>query len=335
MRHASALSRRLVLAGLVALGLGFAPPADAASFRLASIAPQDSSWGKLIQQLAEAVKKETGGKVEFKLYLSGKMGDEAKVVKKLGRGLDGAFFTGQGMGLVLPAFRVQELPFLSETYAEADKVRGALWPMFEAGFEKDTDFVLLGPGETGMVYLFSKQPIDSVEKLRAASLWVWEGDNVAAETFKIFDVSPRPLDLLTVVQQLKGGGIDTVYNSPAGAVALGWTGDLSHVTGRAFAYASGGFLLTKQAWAKIPADQQPVVKRLVAEFGEKIVKQARSDNEATLARLTSAGGGMSKTAIDDAKYAEMRKIAVANWAKLAGSLSAGAYLDAAKKTLGK
>ncbi len=332
MRHVlTPIFGALVTAGTLAA----TSPAEAGPLRLASIAPQDSAWGKLISGLATEVKKQTGGKVKFKLYLSGKLGDEAKVVKKLGRGVDGAFFTGQGIGLMLPAFRVQELPFLSETYAEADSVRKALWPDFEAAFEKDTKYVLLGPGETGMVYLFSKKPIGSIEDLRASSLWVWEGDNVASETFKIFSISPRPLDLLTVVQQIKSGGIDTVYNSPAGAVALGWTGDLKHVSGRAFAYASGGFVLTKKAWKKIPEEHRATVKKVVHEFGEKIVNQVRSDNQGAFKKLIAPGGGLTEVKIPDAKFAELRKIAVDNWPKLAAGLKAGPYLDKARAALKK
>lgn len=332
MRHAL---RPLFGALLIAGTITQTDAAEAKSLRLASIAPQGSAWGKLIQSLATKVKAATKGEVQFKLYLSGKLGDEAKVVKKLGRGVDGAFFTGQGIGLILPAFRVQELPFLSETYEEADQVRNALWPDFTAAFEKDTRYVLLGPGETGMVYLFSKKPIGSVEQLREASLWVWEGDNVAAETFKIFDISPRPLDLLTVVQQIKSGGIDAVYNSPAGAVALGWTGDLDHVTSRAFAYASGGFVLTKKAWKSIPEAHQATVKGIIQELGEQIVMQARTDNVAALNKLVSAGGGLISTPIPDAKYQELRKIAVANWGQLADGLKAKTYLDKARTVLKK
>lgn len=336
MRHqARTVALGAGLAALIAAASTIPATASAATFRLASIAPQDSAWGKLIQELANEVSKATGGAVKFQLFLSGKMGDEPKVVKKLGRGLHGAFFTGQGMGLILPAFRVQELPFLVETYEEADKLRAAIWPDLEAAFESSTQFVLLGPGETGMVYLFSKKPIASVEELRAASLWVWEGDNVAAETFKIFGVVPRPLDLLTVVQQLKSGGIDTVYNSPSGAVALGWTGDLAHVTSRAFAYASGGFVLTKDAWKDIPEEHRGKVKEIVTAYGQKIIEQVRKDNEAALTRLVSPGGGLSKTPISDAKYQELRKIAVAAWPKLSESLQAGKFLDKSRGTLGK
>lgn len=309
--------------------------ADAATFRLASLAPSETAWGKLIQELATEVDKATKGKVKFKLFLGGKLGDEAKVSKKLGRGLDGAFFTGQGMGLLLPGFRVQELPFLIESYDEADKVRAALWSDFEQSFEKDTDFVLLGPGETGQVYVFSKSPIADVDALKSSKLWVWEGDKVASDTFKVFGVTPRPLDILTVVQQLKSGGIDTVYNSPAGAVALSWTGDLSYISGRPFAYASGGFVLTKKAWKSIPADLQPTVKQIVTKYGEKIIAQARKDNQAARDRLTGAGGGLQSVEISDAKYAEFKKVGSAAWPSLAANLGASDLLTKARKALGK
>lgn len=323
------LNAALLTVGLLAASA----PAEAATFRLASLAPQDSAWGRLIQEMATEVEKATGGQVKFKLYLGGKLGDETKVTKKLGKGLDGAFFTGQGMGQLLPAFRVQELPFLVSNYDDADVVRKALWPDFEAAFEKDTDMVLVGGGETGTVYLFSKQPITSVEDMKGAKLWVWEGDNVASDTFRTFGVSPRPLDILTVVQQLKSGGIDTVYNSPAGAVALGWTGDLGYVTNRNLAYSSAGFVLTKKAWAQVPADQQAAVKKVVAEYSEKIIAQARKDNIAALARLTGPGGGLKMVTIPDAKYAEFEKVAKAAWADLAKNLNASAYLDKARKAL--
>ena len=319
------------IAGSAVLG----QTAEAKTFRIASLAPQESSWGRLLMEMTAQVERETQGGVQLRLYLGGKLGDEAKVAQKLGRGLHGAFFTGQGVGLILPAFRVQELPFLVENYQEADKLRAALWPELEKAFERDTKAVLLGPGETGQVYLFSRSKISTLEELRQAKLWVWQGDQVASETFKVFGVSPRPLDILTVVQELKSGGVDTVYNSPAGAVALGWTGDLQYVSGRNFAYASGGFVLTKQAWQQIPPEHQKIVKHVVDVYAEKIIQQARRDNEAALARLTETGGGLKQVPITDAKYQEFKKVGMAAWPELAEAISAGALLAQARKALSK
>ncbi len=325
----------LTLALVLSFVVGLAPAAEAKTFRIASLAPQDSQWGLLLQEMATEIKKSTGGAVTFKLFLGGTLGDESTVVKRLGRGLQGGFFTGQGMGGLLPAIRVLELPFLIESYDEADSTRALLWPEFERAFEAETDVVLLGPGETGMVYLFSKKPIRTVDGLRKARLWVWEGDRVAADTFEVFGVRPRPLDILTVVQQLKAGGIDTVYNSPGGAVALGWTGDLQYVSGRSFAYASGGLVMTKKAWNKIPAEHRPTVRRIARAYGEKIVQRSRTDNAAALQRLLSEGGGFTRVPISDEKYEEFRKVARDSWPALADRIGARRYLEQVRKSLGK
>lgn len=324
-----------ILVPVAVLGIAVPSTASAATFRLASLAPEDSAWGRLIREAAREIKSATQDKVKFKLYLGGKLGDEAKVTKKMGRGLDGAFFTGQGVGLLMPAFRVQELPFLIESYEEADKVRKALWSDFETAFQEKTDYVLLGPGETGQIYLFSKKKIEDVAGLKQSKLWVWEGDSVALDTFKVFGVSPRPLDILTVVQQLKSGGINAVYNSPAGAVALGWTGDLAYVSGRNFAYAAGGFVLTKRAWKKIPEAHRATVKTIITQYSERMIQQARNDNQTALARLTKSGGGLQEIAISDAKYAEFKKVGTEAWPALAKNLDALPYLEKARKILGK
>lgn len=329
------LFKTLAVSSIAATILAISPVATAKQFRLASLAPQDSEWGRLLTEMASEVKRETKGAVRFKLFLGGKLGDESKVIKKLGRGLDGAFFTGRGLGGLLPAIRVLELPFLLESHEEADRVRARLWPEFEKAFDEKTDFVLVAPGETGMVYLFSRKRIQTVADLRQARLWVWEGDQVASETFRVFGVSPRPLDILTVVQQLKSGGIDTVYNSPSGAVALGWTGDLAFVSSRSFAYASGGLVMTKKAWAKIPEVHRDTVRRVALAYGQKIIETARNDNRAALARLLAAGGGLERVPISDEKYAEFKTVARQAWPELASKLGAKPYLEAARTVLAK
>jgi TRAP-type C4-dicarboxylate transport system substrate-binding protein len=151
----------------------------------------------------------------------------------------------------------------------------------------------------------------------------------------VFGVSPRPLDILTVVQQLKSGGIDTVYAPPAGAVALGWTSDLGYVSGRPFAYASGAFILTKKAWNKIPDKHKETVRKIVHDVGLKIIAQARKDNETAMARLIGAGGGLTQVPIPDAMYQEFKKVGSAAWPQLAKNIGATEHLEKARAALGK
>lgn len=306
--------------------LGLSSSAHATTLRFASLAPSQSAWGKLLTQMARVIEARTEGRVVLKMYLDGKLGDEATVIKKLGRGLDGAFLTGQGLGLVHPPVRVLELPFLIGSLEEADQARDAIWDELTEGVAAQTPYVLLGPGETGMVRLFSQSEIDGLPALRKARVWVWEGDLVAARTLQIFEISPRPLDILSVVQQLKTGGVDTVYNSAAGAVALGWTGDLQTVTERPFAYASGGSLMTARSFQRLDPTDQAVVREVAEVFGRQIIEQIRSDNAETLARLTGPGGGLRPVAIPEARYQELAELARSHWPELARQLGAETLL---------
>ncbi|MEM1023857.1 MAG: TRAP transporter substrate-binding protein DctP [Myxococcota bacterium] len=314
--------RALFFVALMALSTS----AHATTLRFASLAPSHSAWGKLLDQMARVIERKTEGRVVLKMYLDGKLGDEATVIKKLGRGLDGAFLTGQGLGLVHPPVRVLELPFLIGSLEDADRARAAIWDELVEGVASQTPYVLLGPGETGMVRLFSKSRIDGLPALREARVWVWEGDLIAARTLQIFEISPRPLDILSVVQQLKTGGVDTVYNSAAGAVALGWTGDLKTVTERPLAYASGGSLMTSRSFLRLSLEDQAVLREVAEAFGQQIIERIRSDNAETLARLTGPGGGLEGVSIPKARYDELAAVARTHWSELARQLKAEALL---------
>jgi TRAP-type transport system periplasmic protein len=310
--------RALLFVALVSLSTS----AHAATLRFASLAPSHSAWGELLTQMARVIETRTEGRVVLKMYLDGKLGDEATVLKKLGRGLDGAFLTGQGLGLAHPPVRVLELPFLIGSYEEADRARAAIWEQLQAGVAERTPYVLLGPGETGMVRLFSQREIDGLEALREARVWVWEGDVVAARTLQIFEVSPRPMDILSVVQQLKTGGVDTVYNSAAGAVALGWTGDLATVTERPFAYAAGGSIMLARSFERLRPEDRAVVEEVAEVFGRQIIEQIRKDDAETMARLVGPGGGLRPVSIPEARFEELAEVARSHWPELAEQLGA-------------
>ena len=58
-------SSRIAVTALAALLAG-SQVAEAKTFKLASLAPADSAWGRLITEMSAEVAKATGGKVKFK-----------------------------------------------------------------------------------------------------------------------------------------------------------------------------------------------------------------------------------------------------------------------------
>jgi TRAP-type C4-dicarboxylate transport system substrate-binding protein len=149
--------------------------AEPTEIKIAVVMPEGSTWTNTLHKFAGAVKKETGGDVEIKIYAGGVSGDEVDVLRKMRvNRLHAGGFSGVGLGLVLPEIRVLEAPLLFNNYAEIDYVKERMFDDFAARFERK-GYVLLGFAEAGFVYLFSKQPIDSVARLQQTKMWVWKG----------------------------------------------------------------------------------------------------------------------------------------------------------------
>src|SRR5207237_9566018 len=101
-----------------------APSARAETYRLATLAPRNSSWMKILRKIAVQIKKDTGGAVKIKFYPDGSMGDEPLIVEKMKLGqLQGAAVTNVGLSKIQPAILIQQLPMLFRNYSELDSLR--------------------------------------------------------------------------------------------------------------------------------------------------------------------------------------------------------------------
>ena len=83
-----------------------------ATIKIGVLAPEGTSWAIALKKMAKEVKKETKGKVKFKIYFGGAQGDEPDVLRKIRVGqLHGGMFTGKTLGDINGDVRVMELPF--------------------------------------------------------------------------------------------------------------------------------------------------------------------------------------------------------------------------------
>jgi len=69
--------------------------------KIATVAPDGTTWMKVMKEMAQEVEKSTGGEVKLKFYPGGVMGDEGDVIRKMRFGqVHGGAFTGRGLGEV-------------------------------------------------------------------------------------------------------------------------------------------------------------------------------------------------------------------------------------------
>ena len=123
---------------LVTLFLLFPARATAGPYviKLANIAPEGSVWGDMAVKIKMYVESRSRGRLKLIWYMAGVIGeDEPEIHKRIESGeLQGAILTIVGLGRIQPAVRVVFLPFLLQSYEEADYVLDSMMPDFKRLF---------------------------------------------------------------------------------------------------------------------------------------------------------------------------------------------------------
>lgn len=261
------------------------------TLKFATLMPTGTSWTKLLDDWVKEVEEKSDGRIKFKMYSGGVMGDEPDVLRKIRKGqLHGGLFTGYGIGRIYSPARVLEMPFLFKDVEESDHVRERIMPDLEAGF-RENGFELLGWPEVGFIHLFSTRPITSIDAIRNMRIWLWQGDPLGEAFFKAADINPIPLSIMDVYTQLaaKHGSIDTVYISTFGAIALQWYSKLKYASHIPLTNAIGGVVVSNHFYNKLPADLQLLLKTTGKKMGDDIRLRARQENIKSISLLQANG----------------------------------------------
>ena len=255
------------------------------TIKFATLAPEGSTWINVMKEYDAAVRKESGGRLGFRMYPGGVAGDEKDVVRKIRLGqLHSAGVTGFGIGEIAKSARVLDAPFLFKNTAEIDHIVEQFDGELRKEFENN-GFVLLGWAEVGSVYIISKTPIAKINDLRNIKMWEWEGDPVADITFKTIGINPIQLSITDVVTSLQTGLISGAYASPLAIVSLQWNSATNYLMDYPLTNASGAVVVVKREFDKMPADLQQILLKNGKIFMRKLTEQSRKDNVKSLETL--------------------------------------------------
>ncbi len=263
--------------------------AQATTFKIATIAPDGTSWMNEMRAGAAEIKKLTAGRVEFRFYPGGIMGNDNSVLRKIRVGqLQGGAITGGGLADILPEAQVYSLPFTFRDYAEVDYVRKQMDPVLMQELEKE-GYVGFGISEGGFAYMMSDTPVAGVSALKGHKIWVPEGDVISRTAFESTGVSPIPLPLTDVLTGLQTGLVDTVAATPTGAIALQWHTRVHNLTDIPLMYIYGTMVVKRSAFQRLSNDDQKIVREVMGDIFIRLNRQNREDNTSALAALKSQG----------------------------------------------
>ncbi|MBI5366039.1 MAG: TRAP transporter substrate-binding protein DctP [Planctomycetes bacterium] len=304
---------------------------ETVEFKTATLAPEGSTWMNVLTEMDQEVRAKTGGAAGFKFYPGGVTGDEKLVVKKLRIGqVQAAGLTNIGLAEIVPETRVLDIPYFYRSTEEADLVRAALAPRFEAALEK-AGYACLGWSDAGGIYIFSTHPVRTLKSMRDRKVWVWEGDQLAECTYRNIGVTPIPLALPDVLTSLQTGMIDTVYISPIGAIALQWFTKVHYMTDWPIIDAVSALIVQKKALDRLAPGAQQTVRAICAAYCKKQLDAVRKENADSLRVLKEKG--IELLPPDESARAEFEEIAQKVSREMAGTLYPPELLDEVKGIL--
>jgi TRAP-type C4-dicarboxylate transport system substrate-binding protein len=263
--------------------------AQAITFKIATQAPDGTTWMKDMRAAGKEISDRTEGRVKIKYYPGGVMGNYKSIMKKIRLGqLQGGAVTGDSMADIYPDIRSYSLPMLFRNYAEVDYVRAKLDPGLTKGIEKK-GFAMLGITEGGFAYLMSSGPVRSISDLKSHKLWIPEGDALNESLFRKMGVSPISLPLADVYTGLQTGLIDTIGSTTAGALAFQWHTRIQSVTDVPLLYLVGVLIVDKKKFDRITPSDQKIVREVMARVFKNMNQKNRRDNEEARQALVKLG----------------------------------------------
>ncbi len=296
-------SDRLLVVFVLWLG---ALPAQAQTLKIATLAPEGSAWMSAMREAAQEVESASSGRVKIKFYPGGVMGNDSTVIKKIRLGqLQGGALTATELASIAPNAPIYGLPFLFSDLDQVSAARQALDDKLAAELQAK-GYRMISISGVGFAYLMSNRDIASREALQASKVWVPQGDLIAERTFRAGGISPVPLPLADVFTALQSGLIDTVGNTPAGAIALQWHGGLKQILDLPLTYVAGFVVVDERAFGKLSAEDQQVLLAAFRRGGERIDQNNREADAQALEALVELG--VEKVAVSEQEVLRWRQI---------------------------
>lgn len=207
---------RLVTASAIAVSL-MSTSAMAETYRLATNVSETSTAGQLLAEFAEAVAERTEGRVEFRMFNDGVLGEQAQYFQQIQRGVIDAGLVNSGtLENVAPAIGVMNLPYVfrtSEEYAQVMTAPEVQTALFDATAEHNV--VPLGFISSGFRSIYTTTPVESFEDIQGMKLRAIASPTYM-EMLTLFGAVPTPLPFGELYAGLQQGIVDGAEGGLAG-----------------------------------------------------------------------------------------------------------------------
>ena len=279
--------------------------------KIATLVPENSSYGGKFKAARAEIKERTEGRVTLKFYYGGTQGqgDAATVKKmiKIGQ-LQGSDFTPTDFQDKMPDLNLYGLPFVFESIEEVNYVRKHMDALLAEGFA-DEGFVTFGfAGDFAII--LSNTPVRGLGDLKGRKVWLPEGDAISDRAMKKLRLVPNSKPLSDVLIGLRTGLFDVAPMPPAAAVLLQLHTAVKYFTDMPVIYAMQFMAIQKRVFEKLSSNDQAVVREVLTRVYSEINDQSPAD--AVNAKEALASSGLESITPDEREFERLQKVMAEN-----------------------
>ncbi len=258
--------------------LGVMSAADAQTIKLATLAPEGSSWMNEMRAGAKQIGERTNGRVKFKFYGGGVQGNDKQVLRKMRIGqLHGGAFTSNALSAFQKDAQLYGMPMLFNDLEEVRYARDHMDDKLRNLLEQ-AGYINFGFASGGFAHIMSIRPITNLEDMQGRRVWVPDGDRISYGAVKALGVSPVTMPLTDVLTGLQTELIDTIMGPPAATIILQWNTGVSYITDLPLAYIFAAMVIDKKYFDRIQAADQLIVREVMEKVYRIFEQQGNEDN---------------------------------------------------------
>ena len=292
-------------AGLTACGGGSSDPASssdastgtassgkAITIKLCHTDPSGCAVTTALQQFAEAVTKDTDGRIVIEEYADGIMGDDDEINEQI---YNGAYMMNYSDPALLepyyPEYSILFSPYFYNSYDEIAKVAQTdFGKRLQAECKEAGLMVLDGMSSYyGSRQIMSKKPINTPDDLKGLNFRM-PNNATQLELAEAWGANPATISFSETYSALQQGVVDCVEN-PIGALKANSIDEVCpYINITNHFYAVNGLVMNAKFFDSLDADLQQILLDDAADFVEYSTKMVADEEEEVLQQMVEDNG---------------------------------------------